>query len=158
MKNILVAAALLSLFSCRHTDESSSANAAKTNDVRLELIESEYRYPRTAESGSSVTISILKGGKVTKKVCLSPANCKTTTVKSLSASEMSLIESKITSARHGTTESVTEFCEAIPSQSLQITADNGKLRLYAGASPCGGHSSNNAPEAKELVKLIENLK
>ena len=88
------------------------------------------------------------------------ASCEWQTIKFMTNQEMRRISRLTALARLGQIQYPDPrglHCMAIPTQKIQMHANNGTVLLKAGTSPCGHLTYNKSRAAQELVEELQNL-
>lgn len=144
---------LVGLLVLGQTANATSLHPETFVNTRLELVVSPIGHGVPPTKPISVVVSVSSNGQVTfRDRFLSPV-----TIKRLSAYEMDRIERLIEAAKDGVIQHNQEFCLAIPTHSFRYSADQGRIFLKSGSSPCGGSIVNDTEAAKTLVRMLDNF-
>jgi hypothetical protein len=107
--------------------------------------------------GKKSGVALNASGKVMyfESSVLQPSKNEYREVTELTRKDVSDIKKKIAAVKSAPMKHNVEFCEAIPSQTVQYTANQGQLVLLTGARPCGGSMERDSEEARDLVRLLD---
>lgn len=153
MKNLLVILALA---------VSQFAAATSIRDVRLHYRSEPYG-PFAHSNKTKISLVVYVTGEVVKFTCPTGTRfnkCESKKVTQLSSYKMDKIERDIQLAADGEIrypQPSDIICKAIPHSMVEMTADNEKVFLRKGASPCGRVTRNTSPSAERLVEELRKL-